>query len=130
MFQNKTYASEIKADLVEEGCISLYLCEDCGFVWNGSFDSEKLNYDSEYQNEQSNSMVFMEHLASVKQIIEEQNSKNSYLFEIGCGKGTFLNLLHNSGYYKLTGFDPAYEGNAPFVHKCYYPPEETVPLQK
>ncbi len=121
LFQNKIYATEIEADLVEKGSINLYLCRNCGFVWNGSFDSEKLNYDSGYQNEQANSMVFMEHLASVKQIIEEKNSKNSHIIEIGCGKGIFLNFLQNSGYYKLTGFDPAYEGSSPFVHKCYYP---------
>lgn len=69
-------------------------------------------------------MLFMEHLASVKQIIGERNPKSSHIVEIGCGKGTFLNLLYKSGYYKLTGFDPAYEGDASFVQKCYYPPKD------
>ena len=122
LFQNKIYALEREAKLAEKGSIYLFFCKHCGFVWNGTFDSEKLNYDSEYQNEQSHSMVFMEHLASVKQIIEEKNLKSSHIVEIGCGKGTFLNILHNSGYYKLNGFDPAYEGDAPFIQKCYYPP--------
>ncbi len=122
LFQNKIYALEREAKFAGKGSISLFSCRHCGFVWNGTFDSETINYDSEYQNEQSHSMVFMEHLASVKQIIKEKNPKSSHIVEIGCGKGTFLNLLYNYGYHNLTGFDPAYEGDAPFVQKCYYPP--------
>jgi SAM-dependent methyltransferase len=38
------------------------------------------------------------------------------LIEIGCGKGTFLELLINNGFF-VTGFDPAYEGTSPFVIK-------------
>lgn len=120
LFQNKVYSSEKDAKHAEKGLINLFLCKHCGFVWNGSFDSKRLDYNSDYQNEQSHSPAFMEHLSSVKQIIEKKKSKSSHIIEIGCGKGTFLNLLQNSGYYNLSGFDPSYEGNFSYIQKCYY----------
>lgn len=122
LFQNKIYSLEKDAISAEKGSIRLFFCKECGFVWNGTFDPQKLNYDTAYQNEQSHSITFMKHLDAVKHIIEETNPKSSHVIEIGCGKGTFLNLLHNSGYRELTGFDPAYEGDAAFVRKCFYPP--------
>ena len=125
VFQNKIYPDEISAHLAELGSINLLLCRACGFVWNSNFEYEKLNYDSKYQNEQSYSREFKKHLTVVQKIIEEKNPKKSHIVEIGCGKGSFLNLLHDSGYYNISGFDPAYEGEAPFIHKCYYPPDRT-----
>lgn len=123
IFQNKIYSSEREARLVELGSICLSSCRKCGFVWNSNFDYEMLHYDSKYQNEQSYSREFKKHLYKVKQIIEERNPLKSHIVEIGCGKGTFLNILHDSGYFNIMGFDPAYEGESPFIQKSYYPPE-------
>jgi SAM-dependent methyltransferase len=122
VFQNKIYPTEKEARLAELGSIRVVLCRNCGFAWNASFDREKLQYDSKYQNEQSCSGEFRRHLDSVMQIIQENNPLTSHIIEIGCGKGTFLNLLYYSGYRNVLGFDPAYEGDAPFIQKCYYPP--------
>jgi SAM-dependent methyltransferase len=121
VFQNKIYPTGKEARLAELGSIRVVLCRNCGFAWNASFDREKLQYDSKYQNEQSFSGEFRRHLGSVMQIIQESNPLTSHIIEIGCGKGTFLNLLYDSGYRNIWGFDPAYEGDAPFIQKCYYP---------
>ena len=37
-----------------------------GFVENSPFDDSKINYDDRYQNDQSNSPVFLAHLLDVK----------------------------------------------------------------
>ncbi|MCK4269806.1 MAG: methyltransferase domain-containing protein [Methanogenium sp.] len=123
IFQNKSYFSKEEASSVKKGVISLYLCEKCGFVWNLTFEPSKLIYDSNYQNEQSHSSIFMNHLWIVQNIIVNKIPKGSNIVEIGCGKGTFLELLKSTGEYNVCGYDPAYEGNSDFVKKCYYPPE-------
>ena len=123
MFQNKIYPSVEEAHLAESGSIQLFLCKKCGFVWNVDFEPGRLDYDSKYQNEQSYSMEFKRHLDVVKKIIEDNNPKRSQVVEIGCGKGTFMNILQDSGYSNILGYDPAYEGNSPLIKKCYYPPK-------
>lgn len=123
LFQNKTYLSAEEAKSADKGVIHLYFCEKCGFIWNHSFEPSRLTYDSDYQNEQSHSKVFMDHLESVKKIIEENIPAGSNIVEIGCGKGTFLEILRNTGRYNICGYDPAYEGESEYVKKCYYPPK-------
>lgn len=41
------------------------------------------------------------------------------IIEIGCGKGYFLEMLRKNGF-DVTGFDPAYEGDNPYIVKDYY----------
>lgn len=82
-----------------------------------------LHYDSKYQNEQSYSIEFKKHLDIVKQIVEERNPLKSHIVEIGCSKGTFLNILHDSGYFNILGFDPAYEGEVSIYSKMLLSPE-------
>jgi len=79
VFQNKIYPTEKEARLAELGSIRVVLCRNCGFAWNASFDREKLQYDSKYQNEQSCSGEFRRHLDSVMQIIQENNPLTSHI---------------------------------------------------
>ena len=91
-----------------------------GWVYNQKFDVTKLLYDSNYQNEQSNSDVFIKHLKKVKNIIHQQLSDNDDLIvEIGCGKGYFLEMLEKEGL-NASGYDPAYEGENPKIRKEYF----------
>lgn len=73
LFQNKTYSSKEEAIATDKGSIHLHLCDECGFVWNNTFEPSRLIYDSDYQNEQSHSQVFMDHLSTVIKIIEKKN---------------------------------------------------------
>ncbi len=41
------------------------------------------------------------------------------LIEVGCGKGYFLEYLHQAGF-DITGIDPAYEGDNPKVIKARF----------
>src|SRR3546814_9335071 len=60
--------------------------------------------------------VFKNHLGTVTQIIRRHFVDVS-LIEVGCGKGYFLDHLQAQGY-RITGIDPAYEGDNPNVVKA------------
>ncbi len=53
-----------------------------------------MQYDTNYQNEQSHSNAFRKHFTKVIEIVNRHFSGMS-LLEIGCGKGYFLRLLQN-----------------------------------
>lgn len=81
-------------------------------------DAGLLEYDADYQNEQACSGVFQQHLEDVRAIIHRHFFGKS-LIEVGCGKGYFLEYLHQAGY-EIAGIDPAYDGNNPKVIKACF----------
>ena len=114
------------------GDLRLAICLECAFVFNQTFELRKLQYSGAYDNTQSCSSFFKEHLRQlVDHLIYEKGMRNRNIVEVGCGKGEFLRALveiedaHNIGY----GFDPSYvgpesdlKGRLNFVRK-YYGPE-------
>jgi len=116
VLQNRTFADELSAKT--SACADMVLVQDeeNGLVFNQAFDPDKLNYDSDYQNEQAHSTQFQRHLSEVEGIVARHFSGQE-LIEVGCGKGYFLELLKQRGY-AITGIDPAYEGNNPDVIKA------------
>lgn len=119
VFQNKVYSSTELALNAPTAEIILTLCELCGFVFNAAFDTENIRYDGEYENEQAYSAVFQKHLVNVVDLFEKKSLTNKKMVEIGCGKGYFLEKLTQAGYY-ITGFDPAYTGDNPYIIKGYF----------
>jgi SAM-dependent methyltransferase len=98
---------------IVRGDLNLAGCEECGFIFNQSFEAAKLSYGEEYDNTQACSTAFSNYLDSLaRYIIEEKQLQNCRVVEVGCGKGLFLRKLveveewGNSGY----GFDPSYTG--------------------
>jgi len=96
------------------GDLNTVVCEECGFVFNQTFDSSKLSYGKDYDNAQNYSTYFTKHITNlVNDLILKKNVKNSNILEIGCGNGYFLNQLvknkewGNFGF----GFDPSYKGS-------------------
>jgi len=77
-------------------------------------------YDSNYNNEQSLSFQFRNHLNSVAEIIDKYLGKAN-IIEVGCGKGFFLEMLLKRGF-GVTGFDSNYDGENPRVTKKYFEP--------
>jgi 2-polyprenyl-3-methyl-5-hydroxy-6-metoxy-1,4-benzoquinol methylase len=96
---------------ITNGNIELYLCNDCGFIFNATFDNRKLNYGPNYDNTQDISDVFKEYIEhEINYLIENYDINNKTVIEIGCGKGAFLTkLVENSGCNAI-GFDPSYIG--------------------
>lgn len=127
--QNLVFASDRAARLTERGALDLIVCEDCGFIFNRSFDQDLLAYGEGYDNTQSCSPCFDAYLDGlVKDLVEQQGVLDSTIVEVGCGKGEFLRKLvsfpgsRNRGF----GFDPSYvgpetdlDGRLAF-RRCYY----------
>jgi len=120
LFQNKVYKSFEKAKEQKKVDVNLCQCKECGFVFNALFSNDEMDYDDDYQNEQSYSQTFVEHLNSVADILVESGFKDKKVIEIGCGKGYFTELLEKKGFKNIYGFDPAYEGNNLNITKDYF----------
>ena len=116
VLQNRAFASVTEAKAAPTGDVVLVQSKQTGLVFNAAFDPALLRYDGEYQNEQACSGVFREHLADVAAIVG-RHFKGRRLIEVGCGKGYFLEYLAALGY-RVTGIDPAYEGDNPRVIKA------------
>jgi SAM-dependent methyltransferase len=121
VFQNRMFRSEEEARICAKGDVVLVRDLETGLTFNQAFKPELMQYDADYQNEQAISTVFRRHLQNVSEIILEHFQESS-LIEVGCGKGHFLEQLQAMGF-KITGFDPAYEGSNPSVIKKYFSPE-------
>ncbi|SCY87094.1 class I SAM-dependent methyltransferase [Desulfoluna spongiiphila] len=119
VFQNKVYGNPDDARSSVSGDVLLCNCRNCGFIWNASFDDTKMEYDENYQNEQANSSSFRLHLDEVFLVLKKNGVSSSRVVEVGCGKGFFLDRLRRENI-NATGFDPAYEGNHPWVIKDYF----------
>jgi ribosomal protein L37AE/L43A len=56
--QNK-FCDSLKDALREERAkVNLYICKNCGLVFNADFNSKKTKYSSDYDNTQENSLYF------------------------------------------------------------------------
>ena len=125
IFQNKVYPTEEEAFLATVGNVHLVQSLHSGFIFNKSFDPNFMNYDANYNNEQSTSSVFQEHLISVLKLLKEQLSiQNKKVVEIGCGKGSFFEIMQQDGI-NCIGFDPTYEGDNPSIIKDYFTDENS-----
>lgn len=120
IFQNRMYGTEAEAKTCPKGDVCLVESLKTGLVYNATFRPELMVYDEHYQNEQAVSPLFKEHLNSVEKIVE-RNMGKSALVEVGCGKGTFLEMLLNDGF-DVAGFDPTYEGANPKIARHYFEP--------
>lgn len=116
ILQNRLYDTAQSARQAPTGRLEMAACNECSFVWNAAFDSKLMNYDPSYENDQSKSAVFKEHLQQrIVRILEAFDGRsNHHIVEVGCGQGDFLGQLAafgDAGRIRLTGFDPAWRGN-------------------
>ncbi|MBK5284699.1 MAG: methyltransferase domain-containing protein [Bacteroidia bacterium] len=119
VFQNKVFLTREAALDMTLAPVTLVQSLASGFVFNGTFGSVDMNYDSDYQNEQGNSEYFQQHLKSVIDLLDNKELLTGKIIEIGCGKGYFLTILKQRNK-NVTGFDPAYEGTDKAIIKDYY----------
>ena len=121
IFQNRMYESQEAGRNCPKANIELVEDMNSGLVYNAAFDANLLDYDSAYQNEQGHSPLFKKHMSAVADLIEAKMGRKR-LVEVGCGKGTFLELLLERGT-EIVGYDPTYEGNNPLVKREYFTEE-------
>lgn len=118
VFQNRMFRTVQEATACARGDVVLVQDPRTGLIFNSAFQSELIQYDAEYQNEQAVSSVFRTHLDEITLIVE-RHFRGRGLIEVGCGKAYFLEHLQGLGF-EITGIDPAYEGDNPKVVKASF----------
>jgi hypothetical protein len=111
--QNLMFRSAQEALDCPVGTLRMVRCMTCGFAWNATFDPALLRYGAGYENNQSHSAVFSEHLDAIASHIGKRMAgrRDAAALEVGCGQGDFLHRLAGvleGGLSDLAGFDPAY----------------------
>lgn len=119
VFQNKVCTSVEEAKNVNRGNVLLEQEPISGLIYNAAFEPDLMVYDQGYQNEQGHSPFFQAHLNEVLSFIQSLTGSKDKIVEIGCGKGLFLEMMRETGL-DVTGFDPTYEGNKPYIIKEYF----------
>ena len=130
--QNLMFWSAEVARNCPTGKLDMRRCMTCGFSWNVAFDPGLLKYDASYENDQSLSPAFEQHLQQVARIISEATDPHEEVVavEVGCGQGYFLHrmkAMFGDRLSELVGFDPAYRSDSPIppgsqVEQCYFDP--------
>ncbi len=102
----KSYDEAMSIDTKD---ITLAFCNDCGFIFNSSFDTSIDYYTQGYEDQQGFSPTFVKFLTGISQkFIDRYNLYNKDIIEIGCGKGDFISLISELGGNKGIGIDPAW----------------------
>ena len=100
------------------GDIDLALCDHCGYVWNASFDADRLDYAQDYDNSLHHSPKFAAWEAElVAGLVDRHGLDGRRIAEIGPGDGRFLAALCLAGHNSGVGFEPGHnaERQSPLV---------------
>jgi SAM-dependent methyltransferase len=135
--QNLVFESRDDARGIARGDLSLACCERCGFAFNSAFDESKLAYGRGYDNTQSCSPTFLDHMRGLaEELVANPALAAGHVVEVGCGAGAFLRMLADLAPPGFTGegFDPAYrgpeselDGRLGFVRSFFGPETESRP---
>jgi len=127
--QNLLFGTQEAAQNAERGDLRLAVCDACGFIFNVAFDYGKLAYHGAYENDQTCSPTFRDHVDSlVHHLVDDQGIRDCFIVEVGSGSGYFLRRLisHAGGTTRGIGFDPTHDGpdseldgDLRFVRACY-----------
>ncbi len=119
--QNKVYESESDAIHCITGVIDLAHCNKCNFSFNASFNEAILQYDQNYDNAVPSTIFHEYYIAICHYLFTNYNLEGAVVYDIGCGKGTFLNLLCSLfPSIKGVGIDPSYEGDLKPLHNLTF----------
>lgn len=89
--------------------ITLSFCNNCGLIFNSSFDTSVDYFTQGYEDQQGFSQTFINFITGVTQtFIDKYDLYNKNIVEIGCGKGDFINLIAKLGDNQGIGIDPAW----------------------
>jgi SAM-dependent methyltransferase len=108
VFQNVTYADAEAAAAAPTGRFVLATCRGCGFSYNGAFEPDRVVYDETYDNHVA-SDAFRDYYRSLAaMLIERFGITGGCVYDIGCGKGEFLEIFHGlAPQVRAIGIDPS-----------------------
>ena len=110
VFNNILHNSREQALKAHRGDFSLRFCEECGHLFNGTYQAELLKYSTNYENSLHFSPKFQDFAKQLaNHLVENYNIRNKNILEVGCGKGDFLNMICEAGNNRGFGFDESYE---------------------
>lgn len=125
IFQNKFYSNVNDAKSAPTGQIDLVECLNTGVTYNKLFDNSIMEYDQNYNNDQTSSKAFLRHMHTIADHLKKFLGKHPNLdvVEIGCGQGLFMKMLEERGI-SADGYDPSYRGNSDKIKKIYFNPNQ------
>jgi hypothetical protein len=102
-----------RADALQaaQAALSFNFCSGCGLLFQRNGE-RLLHFDARYNAEQSHSAVYGRHLEA----LSREFASASKITEIGCGKGSLLELLQQKNI-QVRGFDSSYDGGSPFIQR-------------
>jgi len=108
---NLIYNTYEKAISCTKSNILLNFCNNCGLIFNHSFDEKLLEYNKNYNNDQFSSDYYKNYINTNIKILQDKHQiKNKKILEIGSGTGKYLKLFCKKTNSKGIGIDPAYKG--------------------
>lgn len=112
VLQNRVYETIEEAVNSKKGDITLSFCDTCSFTFNSQFDTDIIIYDEHYENSVPSKLFHDYYVYISNYLYDKYDLKNEVVYDIGCGKGTFLNILCDL-HPDVTGIgvDPSYEGD-------------------
>ena len=106
---NAVYTCTNEALQAPRGDMKLVVCLVCGHIYNTAFNSALLDYHQEYENTQSFSPLFFNYLESLaEELVRRYNLIQRDVIAVGCGRGSFLELLCKLGNNRGVGFEPSF----------------------
>ncbi len=124
--QNFPLTTAEAARATAHGDLRVACCRSCGFATNLAFKKELLQYGEGYENDQTWSPAFEEHVEGLVTSLVSHGIRGKQIIEVGCGQGQFLRRLCAAGANRGIGFDPSYvgppvvdDGRVEFVREFY-----------
>ncbi len=111
IFQNKLFKKKEDALNYPSGKVEIVWNPDNYCFVNQSFEEINDQYDHFYNNDQSGSLAFQNHIENILCLIQDRYSKDISVVEIGCGNGYFIQALSQAGFQNIKGFDTVYSGD-------------------
>lgn len=93
VIQNRVYSTRAEAACSPMGSLTLQTCLGCGFSFNGDFDPRPVAYDATYDNDVPSEVFRRYYEGLATRIIARFGLSGGTVYDIGCGKGTFLKVL-------------------------------------
>src|SRR5687768_810098 len=112
VLQNRVYPSREEALQSPQETMVLTHCSNCSFVFNSAFDEKAIVYDEHYDNSVPSKLFQAYYEKIADYLYQKYKLENSCVYDIGCGKGTFLKpLCSRFPEVRGIGIDPSYEGD-------------------
>ncbi|MEY9531681.1 class I SAM-dependent methyltransferase [Sinorhizobium fredii] len=108
ILQNRVHSTKEDAVSAASGHLTLCTCNGCGFSYNGQFDENLVVYDEHYNNDVPSRTFELYSEEIARSLIRKFDLKSGTVYDVGCGKGTFLRTLCRlAPNLKGVGMDPS-----------------------